>query len=61
MILFDGSLDSGEIQPVNPKVKINLEYSLEVLTLKFQFEHFGHSDAKLNSLGKDPGAGKDVP
>ena len=45
-------LDCKEIQPVNPKGKINPEYSLEGLMLKLKPQYFGHLIRRADSLEK---------
>ena len=52
---LESPLDCKEIQPVNPKGKINPEYSLEGLMLKLKLQYFDY----LILTGKDPDAGKD--
>ena len=47
---LESPLNSKEINPVNPKKKINPEYSLEGLMLKFQ--HFGHLMSRTDSIEK---------
>ena len=54
----DSSLDCKEIKPINPK-EINLEYSLEGLMLKLKLQHFDHLMWRVNSMVKNPDAGKD--
>ena len=39
--------------------EINLEYSLEGLTLKLKLQYFGHLMRKSRFIGKDPDAEKD--
>ena len=39
--------------------KINPEYSLEGLMLKLKFQYFGHLMRRVDSLEKDPDAGRD--
>ena len=39
--------------------KINPEYSLEGLILKLKLQYLGHLMLKSQSIGKDPGAGKE--
>ena len=39
---LDSPLDCKEIQPVNPNIEINPEYSLEGLMLKLKIQHFDH-------------------
>ena len=39
--------------------EINPEYSLERLMLKLKLQYFGHLMQRVDSLEKDPGAGKD--
>ena len=48
---LESSLDSKEIQPLNPK-EINPDYSLEGLMLKLKFQSFGHLMQRANSLEK---------
>ena len=55
---LESPLDSKEFKPVNPK-EINSEYSLDGLMLKVKLQFFGHLMQTVNSLGKDPAAGKD--
>ena len=51
---LESLLDCKEIKPVHPK--INPEYSLEELMLKFQY--FGHPMRRANSLEKTLMLGK---
>ena len=39
--------------------EISPEYSLEGLMLKLKRQYFGHLVRRIDSLGKDPDAGKD--
>ena len=39
--------------------EINLEYSLEGLTLKLNLQYYRPPDVKSRLIGKDPDAGKD--
>ena len=39
--------------------KISVEYSLEGLMLKLKLQCFGHLMQRVDSLGKDPDAGRD--
>ena len=41
-----------KIKPVNPKKKINPEYTLEGLMLKLKLRYFGHLMQRANSLEK---------
>ena len=54
---LENPLDCKEIKPVNPKGN-NLEYSLEGLMLKMEFQYFGHLMRRANWLEKTH-AGKD--
>ena len=38
--------------------EINPEYSLEGLMVKLKFQYFGHLMPRVDSIGKDPDAGK---
>jgi len=49
--IFESSLDSKEIKPVNPK-EINSEYWLEGLMLKLKVQYFGHLMRRADSLEK---------
>ena len=49
--IFESSLDSKEIKPVNPK-EINSEYWLEGLMLKLKLQYFGHLMRRADSLEK---------
>ena len=51
-------LDCKEIQPVNPKVDLNPEYSLEGLILKLKLQYSGHLLPRPNSLEKTTILGK---
>ena len=50
------SLDYKEINLVI--LEISPEYSLEGLMLKLKLQYFGHLMRRVNSLEKDPDAGK---
>ena len=56
---LESPLDCKEIKPVNPKKKINPEYSLEGLMLKLKLQYSGYLVQRANSFEKDPDAGKD--
>ena len=45
-------MDCNEIKTVNPKKKINPEYSLEGLMLKLKLQYFGHLMQRAKSLEK---------
>ena len=47
---LENPLDSKEIKP---------EYSFKGLMLKLKLQYFGHLMGRNNSLGIDPGTGKD--
>ena len=49
---LESPLDSKEIKPVNPKGKINPEYSLEGLMLRLKLQYFGYLMGRANSLVK---------
>ena len=51
-------LDCKEIQPVNPKVDLNPEYSLEGLILKLKLQYFGHLMRRVDSFEKTLMLGK---
>ena len=53
---LESPLDCKKIKPVNPKIEINPEYSLEGLMLKLQY--FGHLVQRANSLKKTLMLGK---
>ena len=55
---LESPLDCKEIQPVHPK-KISPGCSLEGLMLKLKLQYFGHLMQRVDSLGKDPDAGRD--
>ena len=48
---LESSLDSKEIQPVNPK-EISPEYSLEGLMLKLKLQYCGYLMQRADSLEK---------
>ena len=50
--IFESSLDSKEIKPVNPK------YSLEGLMLKLKLQYFGHLFRRAHALEKTLMLGK---
>ena len=54
---LESSLDSKEINPVNPKGN-QLEYSLEGLMLKLKLQSFGHLMGRTASLEKTLMLGK---
>ena len=54
---LESSLDSKEIEPVNPKGN-QPEYSLERLMLKLKHQYFGHLTQKADSLEKTLMLGK---
>ena len=66
---LESPLDYKENKKVNPKKKINPEYSLERVLLKLKLQHFGHLMWRANSLektlmlgkieGKGEGGGRD--
>ena len=49
---IESPLDRKESKPVNPKGKINPEYSLEGLMLKLKLQDFGHLMRRVDSLEK---------
>ena len=51
---LESPLDCMEIKQVHPK-----GYSLEGLMLKLKLQYFGHLMQRIDSLEKDPDAGKD--
>ena len=54
---LESPLDCKEIQPVHPKGE---SWSLlEGLMLKLKLQYFGHRMQRIDSLEKDPDAGKD--
>ena len=53
------SLGQQRDQSQSTLKEINPEYSLEGLMLKLKLQYYGHLMRTPNSLGKDPGAGKD--
>ena len=53
---LESPLDCKKIKPVNPKIEINPEYSLEGLMLKLQY--FGHLMQTAHSLEKTLVLGK---
>ena len=58
---LESPLDCKEIQPVNPNIEINPEYSLEGLMLKLKIQHFDHlmwTAKKTLMLGKIEGTKK---
>ena len=50
-------LDCKEIKPVNPK-EVDLEYSLEELTVKLKLQYIGHLMRRADSLEKTLMLGK---
>jgi len=50
-------LDCKEIKPVNPK-EVDLEYSLEELTVKLKLQFIGHLMQRADSLEKTLMLGK---
>ena len=54
---LESPLDCKEITPVSPK-GFNLEYALEVLTLKLKLQYFGNLMQKADSLEKTLMLGK---
>ena len=55
---LESPLDCKEIQPLNTK-RNQPEYSLEGLMLKPKLQYFGHLTQRVDSLEKDPAAGRD--
>ena len=55
---LESPLNSKEINPVNPKKKINPEYSLERLMLKLKLQYLGHLMQRADSLEKTLMLGK---
>ena len=55
---LENPLDCKEIQPVHPK-EISRGCSLEGLMLKLKLQYFGHLMRKVDSLEKNPDAGRD--
>jgi len=51
-------LDRKEIKPLNPKMEISPEYSLEGLMLMMKHQYFGHVMWRGNSLEKTLMLGK---
>ena len=56
-VMSERPLDCKEITPVSPK-GFNLEYALEVLTLKLKLQYFGHLMWRADSLEKTLMLGK---
>ena len=54
---LESPLDCEEIQPVHPKGDQS-GCSLEGLMLKLKLQYFGHLMRRVDSLEKDPDAGK---
>ena len=52
---------SGSFFHTNPSIlkEISSEYSLEGLMLKLKLQYFDHLMRRVDSVGKDPDAGKD--
>ena len=57
MVMSERPLDCKEITPVSPK-GFNLEYALEVLTLKLTLQYFRHLMLRADSLEKTLMLGK---
>ena len=55
--ILESPLDGKEIQSILKE--ISPEYLLEGLRLKLKFQYFGHLMQRIDSLEKDPDAGKD--
>ena len=58
---LESPLDCKEIQPVNPNIEINPEYSLKGLMLKLKIQHFDHlmwTAKKTLMLGKIEGTNR---
>ena len=58
MKILASPLDSKEIKPVNPKGNPPWMF-IEGVMLKLKPQYFGHLMSRADSLGKNPGAGKD--
>ena len=55
---LESPLDCKEIQPVHPKGDQSWVF-IGRLMLKLKRQYFGHLVRRIDSLGKDPDAGKD--